>query len=100
MKIGNLEKITSTHQNLRTPTMEGVFEEFPKVGETFKIYGEGLKFGNRIIHTSTVVEILEEKKDYMIFKTLNSTYRVNLLSDGDTDFLEYLNSCQNMGTLQ
>ena len=80
--------------------MEGIFDGFPKVGDTFRIYGEGLEYGNRIIRTSPVVEIIEEEKDYMVFKTFNSTYKVSVLKEGTVDCLEYLRSCQNIGTKQ
>ena len=59
MKLGILEKIKSSHNNLRTSTMQGVYEKFPEVGEIFIIQGEGLAFGNRLIYTSPVKEILK-----------------------------------------
>ncbi len=93
MKLGFLEKICSTHKNLRTDSMEGIFEELPKVGETFKIYGEGLVFGNRYIHTSPIVEIVEagkSDKEYFIFKTMNSTYKITVLADSEVEASEYL----------
>ena len=82
--LGIIEKIESTHTNLRTNTMEGVFSDFPKLNEAFVIYGKGLKFGNRVIYTSPVKEIIELGKnkdslEYMLFKTENSTYRITLL---------------------
>jgi len=98
-KLGILEKINSTHNNLRTSTMQGVFEDFPNVGEQFLIFGEGLKFGNRMIHTTPVAEVLEIGKDqddleYIVFKTANSKYRLTLLEE-EFDGESYLNdSCK------
>jgi len=93
--LGVLEKINSTHNNLRTNTMQGVFEKFPSIGETFQIFGEGISFGNRMIFTSPIKEIIEAGKDkddleYIVFQTANSMYRLTLLEDnvsGD-DYLE------------
>jgi len=92
--LGVLEKINSKHNNLRTTSMQGVFESFPDVGEQFLIFGEGLEFGNRMIHTTPVKEILELGKDddnldYVIFKTANSEYRITLLEE-DVDKDSYL----------
>lgn len=80
-KLGVFEKINSTHENLRTKTMDGMFEDFPKVGEQFIIFGEGLKFGNRMIHTTPVKEIFDEGRnqdnyEFMVFTTANSTYKI------------------------
>ena len=85
-KLGILEKINSSHENLRTKTMEGVFEDFPKVGEQFIIIGKGLKFGNRIIATTPVKELFDSGKnqdnpDFMVFITLNSTYKITVIGE-------------------
>lgn len=98
MKLGTLEKIESSHNNLRTNSMNGYFEEFPKVGEPFRILGKGLEFGTRIIHTTPITEILEEKEDLIVFKTLNSTYRVSLLSENS--LLDIEENSETMGTQQ
>jgi len=86
MKLGILEKIMSTHRNLRTNTMQGIFSEFPVLGKTFIIQGEGLNFGNRMIYTTPVKEITqvgtdEENREYVLFKTANSTYKITFLQD-------------------
>jgi len=98
-KLGVLEKIKSTHKNLRTTTMQGVFEDFPNVGEPFYIFGEGIEFGNRMIHTTPIKEILELGKDsdgldYVVFNTANSKYKLTLLEE-DVDGDSYLeDSCK------
>jgi len=98
-KLGVLEKINSNHNNLRTTSMQGVFESFPDVGEQFIIFGEGIEFGNRMIHTTPVKEILElgkdnEDLDYILFNTANSKYRLTLLEE-DVDSASYLeDSCK------
>jgi len=93
-KLGVLEKIQSVHNNLRTSSMQGVFEDFPNVGEPFLIFGEGLEFGNRMIHTTPIKEILEIGKDgdsldYIIFNTDNSKYKLTLLEE-EVDSVSYL----------
>ena len=86
MKLGILEKISSNHNNLRTTLMEGMFQDFPVIGETFIIFGEGIVFGNRMIHTTRIQEIIEfgtneDNHDFSIFRTANSTYKITLLGD-------------------
>lgn len=85
-KLGILEKINSTHENLRTKTMDGMFEDFPKVGEQFIIFGEGLKFGNRMIYTTPVKEIFDagrnkDNYEFMVFTTANSTYKITVTGE-------------------
>jgi len=85
-KLGILEKINSSHKNLRTNTMKGVFEDFPKVGEQFVILGEGLEFGNRMIFTTPIKEIADHGRnqdnfDFMVFTTENSTYKITVLEE-------------------
>jgi len=90
MFLGILNKIESTHNNLRTSSMEGVFFEFPNIGETFRIFGEGLYFGNRLIETTPVSEIIELSTDHIMFKTANSTYKVIKLKEigNEQDYLK------------
>lgn len=95
MKLGILEKINSSHNNLRTTTMRGMFQDFPNIGERFIIFGEGIQFGNRMIHTTPIGEILElgtneDSQDFCVFKTANSTYRITQLGDieDSADYLE------------
>ena len=95
LKLGVLEKISSSHNNLRTKTMQGLFKEFPKVGSSLCIFGEGIDFGNRMILTSPVAEILDEGRDqddleYIIFKTANSKYRLTIIEDEEVDSVNYL----------
>lgn len=47
-----------------------------EVGERFLIQGWG-----RYLKTSVVTEILEETEEYVIFKTVNSTYRLELTDE-------------------
>jgi hypothetical protein len=95
MKLGILEKINSSHNNLRTTSMKGMFSDFPNIGETFIIFGEGIVFGNRMIHTTKIAEILElgtneDNQDFSVFKTANSTYKITLLEEvaDSADYLE------------
>lgn len=45
----------------------------PKVGEEFYIFQSKTYYNFR---TSQITEIIEETKEYIIFKTLNSKYKV------------------------
>lgn len=74
MYLGLLKKVESNHNNLRTETVEGTFK-IPVVGEDFVLYGEGLKFGTRIVRTTPVQEVTQDG-NVINFKTRNSTYRV------------------------
>ncbi len=73
---GILEKIESTHNNLRTDTVQGTFEP-PEIGKSFILYGEGLEFGVRVIQTTPIKELTKEEKGFC-FKTMNSTYKLSV----------------------
>lgn len=72
-----LEKVTSNHENLRTNVIEGV-AELPKVGYDFYIFGEGIDYGIRNIHTTEVKELKKISPDTLEFKTRNSTYSLKI----------------------
>jgi len=77
-----LTKIKSTHNNLRTDTIEGVCHELPEVGAGFSMYGAGLEFGVRSVRTSRIEEVDETTTrggKYMTFKTMNSEYHLEIL---------------------
>lgn len=74
MFIGLLKKISSSHNNLRTDTVEGVFD-LPVASEDFVLYGEGLEFGTRIVRTTPVEEVTKEE-NIVTFKTRNSVYKL------------------------
>ena len=92
MYLGQLSKITSNHNNLRTDFMEGVVKELPKVGDTFQIVGEGLEYGMRVIHTTEIKSIDQLNEDTVEFKTRNSTYHLRvkgyLGEDGSQKYIE------------
>ena len=71
-----LERVESAHNNMRTDEMEGICPSLPAVGSGFTIVGEGLESGCRVITTTRVVEIMEEKDDEVLFRTANSTCRL------------------------
>ena len=75
MKV-RLTKIQSNHTNLRTDVIEGECFNPPKLGRIFSMWSEGLedKSAVRNITTTPVVEI-----DGEIFKTANSTYKIEKL---------------------
>lgn len=76
---GKIVKVSDNENELRTNSMEGVFEDLPKVGRSFIIIGEGLTPGlpNRIITTSPVTEVVTIKKGYRIYTTF-SVYELEL----------------------
>jgi len=63
-------------KNLRTDFMEGMFYEPPKVGEGFKIYGDGIRYGTRMIYTSDVKNIELQTNGYTIHTITGSTYGI------------------------
>ena len=84
--LGELRKIESNHNNLRTKSMKGEFQYKPEVGKPFVIFGESIcpvvkaNGGERIIHTTpiTKVEYNPDTKTYR-FNTANSIYELALL---------------------
>jgi hypothetical protein len=77
MYIGTLEKIESTHQNLRTDTVDGSFD-MPIIGKCFLLIGKGLAFGNRFVTTSVVVSLEKISDSEFVFTTQNSTYKIHI----------------------
>lgn len=67
-----LERLESTHRNLRTDHVEGDAERMPQVGVCFRMLAPGLEFGTRFIETSPVVRV----DDGGVFHTANSTYKL------------------------
>ena len=79
-----LTKIKSTHNNLRTDTIEGIAPNLPQKETCFYLYGQGLEFGTRLIATSLVKEIINRTDESIDFETQNSTYNLKIISlDGD-----------------
>lgn len=78
MKI-KLIKLKSNHNNLRTDEVEGNLEALPEVGEPLVMSAPGLHFGTRIIITSLIQEIVEDTGSKITFRTMNSTYELELL---------------------
>ena len=75
-----LNKIISTHENLRTSEVEGESLALPTIGEGFILIGKSLTEGAnaRLVVTSEIKEVEQDGIDY-VFKTLNSTYRLEIL---------------------
>ena len=81
-----LTKIESTHTNLRTNEMEGRTGSIPEVGHDIRIFGEGIEFGMRMIHTTEVKESTFDKETKIFtFKTQNSTYSLEVLDKDMSD---------------
>jgi hypothetical protein len=77
-----LTKIESNHKNLRTDTVEGVTEMLPTVGESFILIGKPLTEGAifRTVFT-TEIQFVERMGNEIMFKTRNSTYKVEIITE-------------------
>lgn len=76
---GILIKISNNDNALRTDSMEGEFEFFPKIGTSFRIFGESLTADGDIrIVTTSVVKNVEQIENIYRFQTLNSTYKLEV----------------------
>lgn len=80
-----LSKIESTHENLRTPNAVGTVWNLPEVGKNITLVGEPLnkEADARIISTTEIKEVedISEYNARFRFKTLNSTYELEVLED-------------------
>ena len=78
-----LTKIESSHNNVRTKETIGEAPILPEIGKSFILFGDSLEFegGIRTIHTSTIEEIEKITEKELIIKTLNSTYKIEILED-------------------
>ena len=81
---GRLYKISSTHRNLRTETVDGEAPELPSVGGVFTLLGKGLEFGVRFVETTPIKECTQLGSSFL-FKTYNSTYVFDLKEKSDDD---------------
>lgn len=70
----SLIRIRSSHNNMRTDSMTGFPEHLPEIGKGFVIFGDGLEFGTRIVHTTEVTDIRHVNEKALEFDTKNSTY--------------------------
>jgi hypothetical protein len=77
-----LTKVESNHKNLRTDTVEGVTEKLPAVGDSFVLIGKSLTEGMnaRIVYT-TEIQFVENMGNEYMFKTRNSTYKMEVLTE-------------------
>ena len=75
---GTLTKISSTHQNLRTPSVVGEFDSLPAAGDVFTMTAPPLVEGAfRYIETSLIEQTWSSVlggKTIVCFKTENSVY--------------------------
>lgn len=74
-----LNKIESTHKNLRTDVVNGVAPELPVVGQRFFMYSdEVLTEATNVRHIYTsVIASVDNQGDDIIFKTENSLYMLS-----------------------
>ena len=83
---GELRKIKTNHNRVRTDNMVGEFYAIPEVGKQFAIYGEALcpvikdAGGGREIKTSLIQKVsYDQDRKTFTFTTLNSTYELAIL---------------------
>lgn len=78
-----LTKVESSHSILRTNDVIGECDSLPVLGGSFEMYGEGLVAGIRYISTSVVTSIEQDssKSQLIIFYTLYSKYKLEILSE-------------------
>lgn len=72
-------KLSDNKNAFRTNDMFGVCVELPTPEKCFLMFGEGLEFGTRLFRSS-LVQSVEQIGDSITFVTLNSTYRLDILS--------------------
>jgi hypothetical protein len=79
-----LKKIESNHTNVRTNETAGRVIDLPTVGKYFVLVGESLTPGMdaRCITTTEVKSVEQLDKVYK-FKTLNSTYELEVVSESE-----------------
>lgn len=90
MLFVKLTRIKSSHDKLRTDSMEGRSPNIPEVGFCIEVFGKPLTPGAsfRKITTSEIMEVeyySTERK--FVFSTQNSTYELDVF--GEEDPLEY-----------
>ncbi len=76
-----LTKVESSHSALRTDEVEGGCESLPTLGDSFEMYGKGLVAGTRYIGTSMVTSIEGNNSSILIFYTMHSKYKLEVLSE-------------------
>lgn len=90
--VVKLSKVTSTHNRLRTQTINGVANKLPELNKSFSMLGESLDSGGlfRYIETSLVKKIVNlpthsrPDRTYLnriTFKTENSEYLLEVLGE-------------------
>lgn len=79
MKV-TLHKLKSNHQHLRTDTVAGETQSLPTKGFPFVMYSEPLTEDGdiRVVTTTLVTEVVQERDGYLEFTTVNSTYGLEI----------------------
>lgn len=76
-----LYKVESTHDRVRTDTIEGSCSKLPNIGHPFVMFAEPLeaKFDYRWFCSTRVTNCsFASEEDTYLFKTKNSTYRLKV----------------------
>ncbi len=73
-----LTKVDSTNQNLRSSEILGWAHDLPEYGKRFEMYSAPVDpdMDLRVISTSPVAEIIGQDDETVVFKTQNSTYKL------------------------
>lgn len=82
MQRALLKKVTSTHTNLRTDEIDGVFLDAPQVGKRFQFFSRSLdpEKDYRLVSTSEVVEV-DDFCHVIWVTTQNSEYKLVILDN-------------------
>lgn len=77
-----LEKIKSSHDNLRTNSINGICHELPLTGKRFKLFSNEVLTKDtllRVITTSIVQEVVKNSDNEFTFTTENSEYTLKTM---------------------
>lgn len=82
-----LTKLSSTNQNLRSTTVEGIASALPEEGCSFRVIAKSLTPGGlfRLVETSKIVEVTKNEAGQIDFKTENSHYCLDILPNEEEE---------------
>jgi hypothetical protein len=76
-----LKRITSTHENLRTPEVKGFIKDKPALNKEIILFAEAINpiAMGRIIRTTKIKDIKSVSEKVIVCNTRNSTYEIQYL---------------------
>lgn len=77
-----LTRLSSNHEKLRTSEIQGWTNDVPREGHPFQMTAPPLEVGShRLVWTTPVTEVTKVGESSFLFKTANSSYKLDLLTD-------------------